>query len=243
MSDPFVIYVLLPYVITLDILTRFRKGGSVSWGLEGRWVVVDAESRRKGRPRDPLIREKVLLAAQRVYLVSGMPGFTFEAIAREAGVGKPAIYRRWTSTDDLMEDALRSHALVPAEAPSGGIRDQLVEIAMATLSLSHSEEGAFALRVSSERGSAAGMFDRYFERFRSVIHSHNRALVAAAIERGELRPDRDPDIIVLAITGAVLVGTLMALAPSPTTDLRAAEDYCRRVVDEVLGETTSDSSG
>ncbi|WP_292901140.1 TetR/AcrR family transcriptional regulator [Microbacterium sp.] len=203
--------------------------------------MVDSETRPKGRPRDPLIREKVLLAAQRVYLASGLQGFTFEAIAREAGVGKPALYRRWTSTDELMEDVLRSHALVPAEASSGGIREQLVEIAIATLRLSHSEAGAFALRVSSERGSGGVMFDRYFERFRSVIHSHNRSLVRAAIERGELTPDRDPDTIVLAITGAVLVGTLMALAPSPTADPQAAETYCGRVVDEVLGKRTAAS--
>ena len=185
----------------------------------------------------------MLLAAQRVYLSSGMPGFTFEAIAREAGVGKPAVYRRWASTDDLMKDALQSHTLVPAETSPGGIRNRLVDIAMATLALSHSEQGAFALRVSSERGSAAGMFDRYFEHFRAVVHSHNRALVAAAIERGELGPDRDPDIIVLAITGAVLVGSLMALAPSPSVDAEAALDYCHRVVDEVLGETADNAAG
>ncbi len=200
--------------------------------------MTDTDTRPKGRPRDPQIRAKVLLAAQRVYLAGGLPGFTFEAVARESGVGKPALYRRWESTDELLDDVLRSHALVPTETSTGDIRAQLIDIALATLRLAHSEEGSFVLRVSSERGSGGGMFERYFERFRSFIHSQNRALVAAAIDRGELSRDRDPDIIVLSITGAMLAGTLLSLAPSPVADPAAAEDYCRRVVDEVLGADT-----
>ena len=198
----------------------------------------EVDRRRTGRPRDPQIRSKVLLAAQRVYTLSGLPGFTFEAIAREAGVGKPAVYRRWSSTEELMADVLQSHMLVPAEASSGDIRGQLIEIAMATLRLLHSEQGTFVLRVSSERESNSAMFGRYFEHLRGAIHLHNRGLLVAAIDRGELAPTTDPDLVLQAITGAVLVGTLMAMTPSPTADPDAADTYCRRLVDQVLDGAT-----
>jgi len=200
--------------------------------------VDEVDRRRTGRPRDPQIRSKVLLAAQRVYTLSGLPGFTFEAIAREAGVGKPAVYRRWSSTEELMADVLQSHMLVPAEASSGDIRGQLIEIAMATLRLLHSEQGTFVLRVSSERESNGAMFGRYFEHLRGAIHLHNRALLVAAIDRGELAPTTDPDLVLQAITGAILVGTLMAMTPSPTADPDAADTYCRRLVDQVLDGAT-----
>ncbi len=194
----------------------------------------DVDGRRTGRPRDPQIRSRVLLAAQRVYVASGLPGFTFEAIAREAGVGKPALYRRWASTDELMLDVLRSHVLEPLTAPSGDIRGQLTEIAMSILQLAQSEQGAFVLRVSSESGVREGVFDKYFDRLRDVIHSSNRALVVAAIERGDLAPDCDPDVLLHSITGATLVGALLAMAPALDESRDSAEEYCRRVVDQVL---------
>ncbi|MEP6479512.1 MAG: TetR/AcrR family transcriptional regulator [Rhodoglobus sp.] len=192
------------------------------------------DSRPLGRPRDPEIRAKVLLAAQRVYIRTGLAGFTFEAIAREAAVGKPAIYRRWKSSSDLLDDVLRSHVLVPGDAARGHIRGELWEIALRTLRLTHSEQGAFVLRLSAERGLQPELFDQYFERLRNVIHFENRALVTAAIERGELAEDCDADILIQAITGAALVSTLMSFTVSPEADLEAAEQFCRRLVDQVL---------
>ncbi|MCI4658093.1 TetR/AcrR family transcriptional regulator [Cryobacterium zhongshanensis] len=193
----------------------------------------EQKQRRPGRPRDPEIHNKVLLAAQRVYVQGGRAGFTFEAIAREAAVGKPAIYRRWASVDDLMDDVLRSHTLVPENVLQGDLRGELQEIAMATLRLAHSEQGAFILRLSSERGLQPGLYRQYFERLRNVIHFQNRALIVAAITRDELSTECDPDILIQAITGSVLVGTLMGFVPPPR-DAEAAARYCEHLVNQLL---------
>lgn len=195
--------------------------------------VNEQSQRRSGRPRDPEIHSKVLLAAQRVYVKGGRSGFTFEAIAREAAVGKPAIYRRWASVDDLLDDILSSHTLVPETRVQGSIRGELQEIAMATLRLAHSEQGAFILRLSSERGLQPKLYRQYFERLRNVIHFQNRALIVAAITRGELSTDCDPDVIIQAITGSVLVGTLMGFVPAPD-EADAATRYCEHLVHQVL---------
>ncbi|MFW8744940.1 TetR/AcrR family transcriptional regulator [Mesorhizobium japonicum] len=189
---------------------------------------------QSGRPRDPAIRAKVLLAAQRVYARSGIAGFTFEAIAREASVGKPAIYRRWASPSDLMDDVLGSHELVPAESERGNIRDELTEIALRTLRLVLSEQGSFILRVSAERGTQPGLFDQYYERLRQHIHFQNRALVVAAIDRGELSQSCDPDVLIQSVTGAVLVSALMVFAADPETNAEEARRYCGRLVDQLI---------
>lgn len=193
-----------------------------------------AAQRQTGRPRDPEIGAKVLLAAQRVYTRVGRAGFTFEAIAREAGVGKPALYRRWSSAEELMRDVLGSHVLVPAETSDSGIREQLTEIALATLRLVRSEQGTFILRVSSEREAQPELFDRYFDRLREVIHTQNRGLVERAVTRGELARDCDPDALLLSITGSMLVGALMGFAPDPAADPAAAARFCRAAVGQAL---------
>jgi AcrR family transcriptional regulator len=203
-------------------------------------AVVEQKQKLTGRPRDPEIRQRVLLAAQRVYVRAGFSGFTFEAVAREAAVGKPAIYRRWDSTEALMDDVLSSHALVPDRSSQGDIGRVLWAIAMSVLRLTHSEEGAFILRVSSERGLHPELFDQYFERLRSVIHFQNRALVVEATNRGELVEHCNPDILIQTITGAVLVSTLMGFTVAPEEDEEAAARYCDDLVSQILTGVASD---
>jgi AcrR family transcriptional regulator len=197
-------------------------------------AVVEQKQKLTGRPRDPQIRRKVLLAAQRVYVRAGLSGFTFEAVAREAGVGKPAIYRRWASPEALMDDVLASHALVPERSIQGEIRPVLRAIAMSVMRLVHSEEGTFILRVSSERELHPELFHQYFERLRSVIHFQNRALVVEAIGRGELTENCDPDILIQTITGAVLVSSLMGFTVPPEQDEEAAARYCDDLIAQIL---------
>jgi AcrR family transcriptional regulator len=59
-----------------------------------------------GRPRDPQIDAAVRKATISVLSESGYGGFTLEDVARRAGTTKPAIYRRWSSRQRLMLDAL-----------------------------------------------------------------------------------------------------------------------------------------
>ncbi|MGH2742407.1 MAG: helix-turn-helix domain-containing protein, partial [Thermoleophilaceae bacterium] len=88
-------------------------------------VAVGAQSDRSGpaasigRPRDPQIDIAVLDATVAVLRRSGYGGLTFEAVAREAGTTKPAIYRRWPSRERLVLAAL-GRRLGAARAPDTG---------------------------------------------------------------------------------------------------------------------------
>jgi AcrR family transcriptional regulator len=69
---------------------------------------ADAPAAR-GRPRDSEIDARVLDATVALLAERGFAETTVQAIARRAGVGPPAIYRRWSSRIDLIE-----HAVFPA---------------------------------------------------------------------------------------------------------------------------------
>lgn len=148
--------------------------------------------------------------------------------------GKPALYRRWSSAEELMRDVLGSHVLVPAETSGSSIREQLSQIALAALRLVRSEQGTFILRVSAERHVQPELFDRYFDRLREVIHTQNRGLIERAVSRGGLAGDCDPDTLLLSITGAMLVGALMGFAPDPALDPAAAAQFCRAAVGQIV---------
>jgi AcrR family transcriptional regulator len=63
--------------------------------------------RTGGRARDPELTGLVKAVATELLAERGMAGFTGEQIAKQAGVGKAAIYRRWPSLDDLLVDVIR----------------------------------------------------------------------------------------------------------------------------------------
>lgn len=74
-----------------------------------------------GRPRDPQIDEAALAAARELLVEVGWSGTTMRAIAERAGVGRPALYRRWPSRAHLVLDALFSWSI--DQAPIGEARD------------------------------------------------------------------------------------------------------------------------
>lgn len=91
---------------------------------------TDATKRRAGRKRDPRVEPSVLNATLEVYALHGWRGLTFDAVARAAGIGKPAIYRRWDSRELLLVSAF-NRTNFPTARDMGGleadIRDYLAQ--------------------------------------------------------------------------------------------------------------------
>src|SRR3954452_25625300 len=84
---------------------------------------------RPGRPRDERVSQAILQAALGQLLERGYGGMSMDGVAAEAGVGKPAIYRRHRNKAELVAAALRS--MLPAlELPdTGSTRDDIHQVA------------------------------------------------------------------------------------------------------------------
>ena len=65
------------------------------------------EHPRRGRPRDPAVDRAILESARSVLASKGFTGASMDEIARQAGVGKDALYRRWKSKEELVQHLLR----------------------------------------------------------------------------------------------------------------------------------------
>lgn len=63
---------------------------------------------RGGRPRDPDVDKRALAAARAILAGEGLAGFTADAVAAAARVGKASIYRRWRTLDLLLVDVVRT---------------------------------------------------------------------------------------------------------------------------------------
>ena len=60
----------------------------------------------QGRPRDPAVDQAILRAALELFIQYGIPGASIEKIAKQAGVAKTSIYRRWSSREALLAQAI-----------------------------------------------------------------------------------------------------------------------------------------
>src|SRR5262249_21409879 len=59
-----------------------------------------------GRPRSQVVDQAILRAALELFIEHGVAGASIEKIAKRAGVGKTSIYRRWSSRETLLAQAI-----------------------------------------------------------------------------------------------------------------------------------------
>lgn len=150
---------------------------------------------------------EILRAAGPVFFTKGFEGTKIEDIAREAGIGKGTVYEYFESKQQLFEDTLAYNyelmvdSLRQALAQGEYIRDKIIAFArfmtdlisnhlhlfdlMATSSILAREMGAIILESNVRLGSV--LLDT----------------VKAAVGKGELRSDLEPEIIVSVILGTV----------------------------------------
>jgi AcrR family transcriptional regulator len=76
-------------------------------------MTVLSGARRPGAARNPGVRLAILRATSDLLLSEGYEHLTIEGIAARAKVGKPTIYRWWSSKSALIADCLVDEMLMP----------------------------------------------------------------------------------------------------------------------------------
>ena len=92
--------------------------------------MVGTTSPTRGRPRDPQTRQAILDAALALVADVGYDRTTVDAIATNAGVSKPTLYRRWPhGKPELVADAIRGrHAETSRIPDTGTLRGDLLAL-------------------------------------------------------------------------------------------------------------------
>lgn len=135
---------------------------------------------------------------------SGYAGFRMEAVASRAGVNKTTIYRRWPSRAALIA-ALVSRMRTPLrESPlpdTGQLESDLVDAFARRFTFARKTEGRAWARLLEERHNPeveAIIGDAVDER-----RDEWRLMVARAIDRGELPPGTDAQLLLDLIRAIV----------------------------------------
>jgi AcrR family transcriptional regulator len=157
---------------------------------------------QRGRPRSAHVEAAVFKAAMELLLEHGFEGMSMGQIAARAGVGKPAIYRRWPSKLAVVVAALSAVAdpvVVPPDTGStAGDLLAFVRLRQETL-----QRGGYLLlpRLVSELRTNPELRQPVLEHVVAPGRAPLRAIVERGIARGELRGDLDPELIVDLLAG------------------------------------------
>lgn len=65
-----------------------------------------ASPSKRGRPRDPELREKILTVAAALFIERGYDALTMEAVVAGSGVAKRTLYRWWPTKSAVVADAI-----------------------------------------------------------------------------------------------------------------------------------------
>ena len=198
---------------------------------------ADALTPARGRPRDVDVDQRILASTFRQLVAVGYAGLSIESVASDAGVAKTTIYRRYPTKRDLVVAALRESTPFPAPALELPAREALEAFVRAAIAMLI-ESGAFrvlgSLLVEDQRHP--GLLDVFRERILFPRRAMVEAILQRGIERGELRRDVDPLIVIEIIAGAVFAHHVIL-------GLKGDEAWIRALVDHVWsaihsGETT-----
>lgn len=181
----------------------------------------------------------------RILVADGYEGLSMEGVAAAAGVAKTTIYRRYPTKRDLVIAALRAgtDSLPPADAFDDDTRvalGRLVEEAVGSLVHSGAIRVLASLIASDAR--EPGLMDEFRSR---IIEPRRQALATIlrrGIERGHLRRDLDPLVVMEMLAGTILAHHLVLGMTSDRVWTEALTDTLWRGISASVHQASADGS-
>ncbi|MBW4618935.1 MAG: TetR/AcrR family transcriptional regulator [Cyanosarcina radialis HA8281-LM2] len=186
-----------------------------------------------GRPRSTQSHQAMLQATLELLGEVGFEAMSIEAIASRAGVGKTTIYRRYSSKEELVADAIesmREEVLIPDTGNLWGDIEALIEnAAKITLSpLGRQTVATIVSSASSNSGFARIYRTKYLEPRRKAF----AVVIERAKVRNEVQADIDPSLIFDTMSGIMLYALLF----QPTSESWTV--YVRRALSLLFREVS-----
>lgn len=185
-----------------------------------------------GRPRDPQVDRRIAQAALDLFADAGWAGFSMEAVARRAGVGKASLYLRWT-TKEALADAVTWRLGRVADVDTGTLRGDLVELATQVLDIYAGDTGRAAMRLTLEAASIPGMAE-HGAAMRQAQARAAKAIVRRGIRRGEAAPGTSAALLLNTLTGGAMMLALSTPEERRADLARNTGARARRLVDFLL---------
>jgi AcrR family transcriptional regulator len=148
----------------------------------------------------------------------GYGRLSIEAVARRAGVGKTAIYRRWNNKLEMVLEIVSDVAGRAVPLPDTGSLTGDLQLLM--MIVSKALQHRIASQIIPDLMAEASRNPQIAETLQRALRTHQQSvgdkLVGQAVARGELPPGADPEMAVDLILGPLY--WRLAVARTPMDD-------------------------
>lgn len=159
-----------------------------------------------GRPRDPAVDHRIREATLGLYATHGWQGFTLDAAAKAAKVGKSALYRRWSNKSDLLVHVLLGVSDVTS-VDTGSLREDLLVLAQQFADAYFGPHRIALIRFQVESAIIPELAEAGESTTRRQVLA-GRGIIRRGIARRELPQHASPTILMAMLHGAVLTHSL-----------------------------------
>lgn len=167
------------------------------------------------RTLDPGVDDAIAAAALALLIERGFARMTIEAVAKAAGVGKPAIYRRFSDKAGLVAHVITRQLPVLDPPDLGDSRAELWRAVQQGLPA----DGPSYVGLIGGLIAEQDRHPELIEAFRERILLPRRAIVRSIIERGQtrgqIRADLDPEAALELMAGPFLARVFAGLDTGP----------------------------
>jgi AcrR family transcriptional regulator len=189
-------------------------------------------SAKQGVPshrRGAAVRDAVLRATTELLFTEGLANTRMADIAARAGVHETSIYRRWGTRANLIAEALSSQMDADLSLPdTGSTREDLIVFFTALAGfldtpMARTIAGLGLAGSSDDNAVLVAAQDQFW----SIRMTRAAILVRRGVDRHDIRPDLDPELLLEALGGPLNLHIAMRSRP-------ADRDYVSRLVDLML---------
>ena len=171
----------------------------------------DGSGRTRARRRAPagaaVLQEDVTAALKKALFEElaevGYGRLSIEAVARRAGVGKTAVYRRWPSKEDMVVAAVSEIAWQQVDMPdTGSLRSYILAfLSELRQALTHPLVSSIILDLFAEVHRNPSLAKRLISSVRDPRRQRAAKLVEHGIARGDLPADIDASLALDLVAG------------------------------------------
>lgn len=162
-----------------------------------------------GRPRDSHVDHAILTATRELLAERGYAGLTVDAVAARAGVGKAAIYRRYTSKQEMIFSVALHDLREQPPSDAGSLRGDLTELAATIAGQLGRTPGDVLAGLLADVYADPELIKRFGETF---VHRERQVIIEVldrAVARGELATRPDPLTVHALLLGPIFAWVLI----------------------------------
>ena len=188
-------------------------------------MLAETHAPRRGRPRDARCDHAILQATLDMLSEGGAAHLSIDAVAARAGVGKATIYRRWSSKEALLLEALGTADTSLVDSPdTGNLRSDLEAYFDALLERLSESEGSDVLPHLIEAACYDPEVRTSLDGYLTSRQQPLRSILQRAQQRGEIAEAVDIKVVTDVLVGPIIYRRLMTGDPVDRTFTRSLLD-------------------